>query len=289
MLPDLRIVIAAVVSTFICTVGVGFYASSRLLQEPLTTRTDNPEDSPVNRIALSWPEPLPQDRTLNLDFAVTAKVAKNPVRDVVEPSAEPQSNAGATQPSSVVSDLDAAQGQVAKDFAKEVAKEIVKETAKEFAKEAAKEIAKELSKDTAIRVAAGPSLVEPDPHRLSRGATSRVVVGPSLVEPDPHRLEIDPPATASIRDAKETAAHEADQTTASIPDRTEAADALASKGEPTTRIRIVKKPVAAKARVRRKTRVVATPPAPPALPAFPSSTAQLQFPFIFFLGTSSPN
>lgn len=84
MLPDLRIVIAAVISTFVLTVGVGFYASSRLINEPLKS-TDSLaalDATPVNRIALSWPAPTRQPEPLALDFAVTAKALRNPVRDV---------------------------------------------------------------------------------------------------------------------------------------------------------------------------------------------------------------
>ena len=89
MLPDLRIVIAAVLSTFILSMGAGFYVSSRLLPEP----SKRPEalaafeDTPVNRIALSWPEPTRQpepSEALALDFAVTARVSRNPVRDVTD-------------------------------------------------------------------------------------------------------------------------------------------------------------------------------------------------------------
>lgn len=84
MLPDLRIVIAAVVSTFIVTVGVGFYASSRLIQEQMTARFDTKgfDDTPVNRIALNWPEPTSQERRLDLDFAVSLKASRNPVREI---------------------------------------------------------------------------------------------------------------------------------------------------------------------------------------------------------------
>lgn len=84
MLPDLRIVIAAVVSTFILTVGVGFFASSRLIHEQMTARVDSKgqDDTPINRIALNWPEPTRVDRHLDLDFAISAKGSRNPVRDV---------------------------------------------------------------------------------------------------------------------------------------------------------------------------------------------------------------
>ena len=84
MLPDLRIVIAAVISTFVLTVGVGFYASSRLISEPKKS-TDSIaalDATPVNRIALSWPAPTRPPEPLALDFAVTAKALRNPVRDV---------------------------------------------------------------------------------------------------------------------------------------------------------------------------------------------------------------
>jgi len=90
MLPDLRIVIAAVVSTFILTVGVGFFASSRLIQEQMTARIDTKgfDDTPINRIALNWPEPVRTDRHLDLDFAVTARGSGNPVRDLASEPAQ---------------------------------------------------------------------------------------------------------------------------------------------------------------------------------------------------------
>jgi hypothetical protein len=84
MLPDLRIVIAAVVSTFIFTVGVGFFASSRLIHEQMTARVDTKglDDTPINRIALNWPEPTKTERNVDLDFAITAKASRNPVREI---------------------------------------------------------------------------------------------------------------------------------------------------------------------------------------------------------------
>ena len=94
MLPDLRIVIAAVISTFVLTSGVGFFASSRLISEPKKS-TDSIaalDATPVNRIALSWPAPARQSEPLALDFAVTAKALRNPVRDVTNelPATEQQ-------------------------------------------------------------------------------------------------------------------------------------------------------------------------------------------------------
>jgi hypothetical protein len=84
MLPDLRVVIAAVVSTFLLTVGVGFLASSRLIHEQMTARVDPKglDDTPINRIALNWPEPTKVERHVDLDFAISAKGSGNPVRDI---------------------------------------------------------------------------------------------------------------------------------------------------------------------------------------------------------------
>ncbi len=83
MLPDLRIVIVAVISTFLFTVGVGFYTSSRFIIEPRKSDALAAlDDSPINRIALNWPEPVQQAKQLDLDFAVTLNGSRNPVRDV---------------------------------------------------------------------------------------------------------------------------------------------------------------------------------------------------------------
>lgn len=93
MLPDIRVVIVAVVSTFLFTVSVGFYTSSRLLNEPRKARSDSLaslEDSPINRIALNWPEPVQQTSQLDLDFAVTLNGSRNPVRDITNESVETQ-------------------------------------------------------------------------------------------------------------------------------------------------------------------------------------------------------
>ncbi len=52
MLPDLRVLIFATVSTFFVTVGAGLFASARLLPEPMTAQPDR--DTPISRISLSW-------------------------------------------------------------------------------------------------------------------------------------------------------------------------------------------------------------------------------------------
>ena len=85
MLPDFRVVAIAVISTFLFAVFAGFYTSSRLANErkPRAETLAAIEESPLNRIALNWPEPVqPPSKSLDLDFAVTAKVLRNPVRDV---------------------------------------------------------------------------------------------------------------------------------------------------------------------------------------------------------------
>jgi len=101
MLPDPRVVIIAVISTFLFTVGVGFYTSSRLLNEPRKARSDSLaayEDSPINRIALNWPEPVQQQSRLDLDFAVTLNGSRNPVRDVTNEMVEARTAAKAPEP-----------------------------------------------------------------------------------------------------------------------------------------------------------------------------------------------
>ena len=85
MLPDFRVVIVAVISTFLFTASVGFYTSSRLMNEPRKARSESLaalEDSPINRIALNWPEPVQQLKQFDLDFAVSLNGSRNPVRDV---------------------------------------------------------------------------------------------------------------------------------------------------------------------------------------------------------------
>jgi hypothetical protein len=106
MLPDLRIVIAAVLSTFILTVGVGFFASSRLIHDQIAARLDSrTDDTPINRIALNWPEPTSTEPQANLDFAVSARASRNPVRDVAPATVEPASTpAPSAVPATTVAD-----------------------------------------------------------------------------------------------------------------------------------------------------------------------------------------
>jgi hypothetical protein len=110
MLPDFRVVIIAVVSTFLLTVSVGFYTSSRLLNEPRKSRSESlasHEDSPISRIALNWPEPVQQTAQLDLDFAVTLNGSRNPVRDITTETIETQAElkAPASAPQTTTRDV----------------------------------------------------------------------------------------------------------------------------------------------------------------------------------------
>jgi hypothetical protein len=75
MLPDLRLLVIATVSTFVVTVGAGLFASIRLLPEPLSVHGDRNfgDDSPINRIAVSWPDP---SRPSMRDLMIAPKQAK---------------------------------------------------------------------------------------------------------------------------------------------------------------------------------------------------------------------
>jgi len=104
MLPDFRVVTIAVIATFLFAVSVGFYTSSRLASErkPRPESLAAIEENPLNRIALNWPEPVQQTQNpLDLDFAVTAKVLRNPVRDVTdEPVSAPEAKVAVAPPPS---------------------------------------------------------------------------------------------------------------------------------------------------------------------------------------------
>ena len=68
MLPNLRSLITATLSTFLLTAAAGLFVSLRLAQEPLTMRGDARatfDESPVNRISLNWSLPE-QDRAAAL-------------------------------------------------------------------------------------------------------------------------------------------------------------------------------------------------------------------------------
>jgi hypothetical protein len=106
MLPDFRVVTIAVIATFLFAASVGFYTSSRLASErkPRPETLAAIEENPLNRIALNWPEPVqPTANSLDLDFAVTSKVLRNPVRDVSDDAASapaPEPKVAAAPPAS---------------------------------------------------------------------------------------------------------------------------------------------------------------------------------------------
>ena len=63
MLPNLRLLLTATLSTFLLTAAAGLFVSLRLAQEPFTIRSDmraTADESPVNRISLNWPLPDPE-------------------------------------------------------------------------------------------------------------------------------------------------------------------------------------------------------------------------------------
>ena len=62
MLPDLRLLITAIVVTFLLAAAAGLYASLRVTQEQIAARADvraSYEENPIMRIANSWPLPEP--------------------------------------------------------------------------------------------------------------------------------------------------------------------------------------------------------------------------------------
>lgn len=60
MFPDLRLLISATVATFFLAATAGLYASLRITQDQIAARADaRAEDSPITRIANTWPTPEP--------------------------------------------------------------------------------------------------------------------------------------------------------------------------------------------------------------------------------------
>jgi hypothetical protein len=53
MLPDLRVLLLATITTFMLATGAGLYASVRLLPDPLVAAHPD-RDTPISRVALSW-------------------------------------------------------------------------------------------------------------------------------------------------------------------------------------------------------------------------------------------
>jgi hypothetical protein len=236
MFPDLRIVIVTVISTFVLTVGVGFYTSSRLLNErnkrvdPLAAR----EETPVNRIALSWPEPTRQSEPLALDFAVTAKALRNPVRDVTPGSATIEA-----QPPQKELPLPAPVVERAAEFAQPMVNETaikepaIKETAvRESSIKGATE--KEVAIATPARAAAPTQTISPPPVATSPQTEISIAIQYPPVPELPAELKA---PTIGITPAPSVAATTPQQpespvTTGSVVATSPSAETAAPKGEP---------------------------------------------------------
>jgi hypothetical protein len=245
MLPDLRIVIAAVFSTFVLSAGVGFYASSRLIGETKKGADSiaSFEETPVNRIALSWPEPTRQPEPLALDFAVTAKALRNPVRDV---TSEPAPVAATHEP--------------------------VRKTATELPaapREIPAEIAPAKTEAAMPRVEAVPAPVVTGAQKSAHEPDIRVAVNYPPVLELPSELQtpsprIAPPVAAALPAA------EAPATAGSIAEEPEAAEPVARKPSPSTpqpELRIASVPEPAEAGIEDKLAIADIPlpkPAPKA-------------------------
>lgn len=245
MLPDLRIVIAAVFSTFVLSAGVGFYASSRLIGETKKGADSiaSFEETPVNRIALSWPEPTRQPEPLALDFAVTAKALRNPVRDV---TSEPAPVAATHEP--------------------------VRKTATELPaapRETRAEIAPAKAEAAMPRVEAVPAPVVTGAQTSAHEPEIRVAVNYPPVPELPSELQtpsprIAPPVAAALPAA------EAPATTGSIAEEPKAAEPVARKPSPSTpqpELRIASVPEPAEAVIEDKLAIADIPlpkPAPKA-------------------------
>jgi hypothetical protein len=234
MLPDLRIVIAAVISTFVLTVGVGFFASSRLINEPKKS-TDSIaalDATPVNRIALSWPAPARQPEPLALDFAVTAKALRNPVRDVTnEPSVVEQRSEPAASPIRITAtDLAAQPAERSPARPQQVVVPAPTEAAPASLGEAPKP-AQVPEPDIRVAVQYPPILELPPELQTPIAPPASAVVAVEVPSESPVTTGsiAEPPKTAEVKDgAAPQPAKEADTKTVSRPDP---ADASAS-GEP---------------------------------------------------------
>ena len=100
MLPNLRLLITATLSTFLLTAAAGLFVSLRLGHEPLTMRGEARaafDENPINRISLNWPRPE-QDRAAALrDLTLPANSAL-PGRE------EPAARASSAPPESAIAE-----------------------------------------------------------------------------------------------------------------------------------------------------------------------------------------
>jgi hypothetical protein len=113
MLPDLRVLLVATVTTFLLATGVGLYASVRLLPEPLAAVHPD-RDTPISRVALSWqdmtqapsreivPAAIQRDEPLDAPRPKES-VAPPPQKSEDRPAAAPAAENAAPAPSAAES------------------------------------------------------------------------------------------------------------------------------------------------------------------------------------------
>jgi hypothetical protein len=93
MLPDLRLLITAIVVTFLLAAAAGLYASLRVTQEQIAARADvraSYEENPIMRIANSWPLPEPSRAQALRDL--TKLPSGMPIVAATEPEPAPERN-----------------------------------------------------------------------------------------------------------------------------------------------------------------------------------------------------
>jgi hypothetical protein len=91
MLPDLRLLITAIVVTFLLAAAAGLYASLRVTQEQIAARADvraSYEENPIMRIANSWPLPEPSRAAALRDL--TKLPSGMPIVAATEPEPAPE-------------------------------------------------------------------------------------------------------------------------------------------------------------------------------------------------------
>ena len=91
MLPDLRLLITAIVVTFLLAAAAGLYASLRVTQEQIAARADvraSYEENPIMRIANSWPLPEPSRAQALRDL--TKLPSGMPIVAATEPEPAPE-------------------------------------------------------------------------------------------------------------------------------------------------------------------------------------------------------
>lgn len=91
MLPDLRVLLLATVTTFLLATGVGLFASVRLLPDPLAAAHPD-RDTPISRVALSWQDlnrgPLREITPAVIERDIAPDVSKPKETVAPQPKAE---------------------------------------------------------------------------------------------------------------------------------------------------------------------------------------------------------